>query len=325
MDSLLNSIDRINEESVDHSTLLNEDHYKTIFNNSAIAITVTDASENIVIWNKFAEILLEMDYNDLFRKPVKQLYPEQEWQRIRSENIRQKGMHHHMETRVITKKGEIIEVDLSISVLNDSQGKVRGSIGIIRDISETKRNERALQESMELSRGMIETAATAIFRLNEGRFAFVNPVMEEVTGYTCEELTQMSRLELIHPAYREKAQNYISNIAVGALNAPTEFRIIRKDLETTWVSERLTVIASKDREQILGNWMDITEWKIAEEVSRYHSRQTELLLKVGSTVGQTLNLRDIIENFLDSISQMLEGRPVAEPCFRAWYCLSQLN
>ncbi|MCJ7521585.1 MAG: PAS domain S-box protein, partial [Dehalococcoidia bacterium] len=74
-----------------------EKNYGTIFENSSIAITLADDNENIVFWNKFAETLLGMDRDDLYMKPVSSLYPEAEWRRIRSQNVRKKGMQHHLE------------------------------------------------------------------------------------------------------------------------------------------------------------------------------------------------------------------------------------
>jgi PAS domain-containing protein len=59
--------------------LLTEENYRTIFDNSAVAITVTDEDENIVFWNKCAEALLRMDGDDLYMRPVRSLYPEEEW------------------------------------------------------------------------------------------------------------------------------------------------------------------------------------------------------------------------------------------------------
>lgn len=113
---------------------LAEERYRTIFENSAVAITVTDENENIVSWNKFAEVLLGMDRSDLYMKPVRSLYPEEEWGRIRSQNVRQKGMQHHFETRIIRRNQEIIDAALSLSVLKGPGGKVTGSIGVIADM-----------------------------------------------------------------------------------------------------------------------------------------------------------------------------------------------
>lgn len=293
------------------SNLLTEENYRYILDNSALAITVIDSNENIVVWNKCAETLLGWKPDELLLKPVADLYPPDEWSKIREASIRQKSVNRQIETRIITKNGQIIEVDLYIGVLKSPDGSVQGSVGIIQDISERKKAERDLQESIELSRGMVETAASAIFLIENGRFTFQNQVMEDITGYSSDELSKINRLDLINPDFKEDAQHSILNVSDQRSNDPTVFRIIRKDMETTWVSERLMLISYKGKDQILGNWMDITEWKIAEEVTKHHARQTELLLRVGSKVGQSLNPRNIVENFLDNFSEMLEDRPAA--------------
>ena len=126
-----------------------EEIYKVVFENSAVAITVTDENEQILFWNKYAEDLLNMREEDLYLKPISSLYPHEEWRKIRSENVRQKGMQHHLETRILRKNSEPLDVDISISVLKDNEGRVIGSIGIIKDISEKKEAERRLSSIME--------------------------------------------------------------------------------------------------------------------------------------------------------------------------------
>ncbi|MEE9401168.1 MAG: PAS domain S-box protein, partial [Dehalococcoidia bacterium] len=136
-----------------------EENYRTIFENTAVAITVADENENIVYWNKFAAVLLGMDKDDLYMKPVSSLYPEAEWREIRSQNVRQKGMQHHLETRIVRKNQQIIDVDLSLSVLKGPDGKVTGSIGIMADITERKTARQQLQMVEENYRTIFENTA----------------------------------------------------------------------------------------------------------------------------------------------------------------------
>ncbi|MHC4511685.1 MAG: sensor histidine kinase, partial [Planctomycetota bacterium] len=116
-----------------------EDRYRTIFENSAVAITMADEQERLISWNRFTETFLGMSREDLYLRPVESLYTVEEWKRIRACNVRQKGMQHHLETRMIRKDGRVLDVDVSLTVLKDSEGKATGSIGVIRDISERKR------------------------------------------------------------------------------------------------------------------------------------------------------------------------------------------
>ena len=95
---------------------LAEEKYRMIFENSAVAITMVDKQERLISWNKFTEDLLDMGREDLHLRQASSLYPPDEWEKIKIYNVRQKGMQHHLETRMIKKDGRIIEVDISLSV-----------------------------------------------------------------------------------------------------------------------------------------------------------------------------------------------------------------
>ncbi len=136
------AVDDITErKKAEQKLLLVEDRYRTIFENSAVAITMADEQERLISWNRFTETLLNMGSEDLCLRPVKSLYPVEDWERIRACNVRQKGMQHHLETRMIRKDGSLIDVDISLSVLKGPGGETTGSIGVIRDITERKRAE----------------------------------------------------------------------------------------------------------------------------------------------------------------------------------------
>jgi two-component system, LuxR family, sensor kinase FixL len=140
-----------------------ENRYRTIFENSAVAITMADDRERLVSWNRFTETLLDMNTEDLYLRPVQSLYPVEEWTRIRACNVRQKGMQHHLETRMVKKDGRLMDVDISLSVMRNSEGEATGSIGVIRDISERKQAElkqtRLLKEVENINRELNDFAS----------------------------------------------------------------------------------------------------------------------------------------------------------------------
>ncbi|MBN2590292.1 MAG: PAS domain S-box protein [Sedimentisphaerales bacterium] len=154
------AVDDINErKNAEQERRLAEEKYRTIFQNSAVAITMADEQERIVSWNKFAENLLGMDYEDLYLKPLKSLYPSEEWERIRNFRVREKGMQHSLETKLTTKDGRVIDVNVSLSVLKNENEETIGSIGVITDITERKQAEEKLKETMELKSQFISTVS----------------------------------------------------------------------------------------------------------------------------------------------------------------------
>ena len=93
MRSIRYALERKKAESQLQAT---EQRYRTIFENSAVAIMMVDKEERLVSWNKFTEELLDMEREDLLGRSIETLYPSAEWERIRSLSIRQKGMQHHL-------------------------------------------------------------------------------------------------------------------------------------------------------------------------------------------------------------------------------------
>jgi PAS domain S-box-containing protein len=159
-----------------------EEKYKTIFENSAVAIMLTDENEKIISWNQYTEKMLGYCKEDLFSKNVETLYPPEEWNKIRSENIRQKGMQHHLETKIITKNNKLIDVDLSISVLKDYRGNITGSIGIIKDISEQKRIEEELVNSKNKFREIFDATSDFLLYLEKGKIIDINQTALQLIG-----------------------------------------------------------------------------------------------------------------------------------------------
>ncbi|MEM0466122.1 MAG: PAS domain-containing sensor histidine kinase [Candidatus Thermoplasmatota archaeon] len=185
-----------------------EEKYRTIFENSAVAITLTDAQERIISWNKYTEYLLNMDKEDLFMKPVSSLYPPEEWQKIRSQNIRQKGMQHHLETKIIRKDNQIFDVALSLSVLKNHQGEIIGSIGVLKDITVQKRMKEALELSEKRFKNLYEKAPVPYHTLSpEGIITDVNEKWCQILGYSKEEVVGKSIFDFIDKTEQESARN----------------------------------------------------------------------------------------------------------------------
>ncbi len=248
-----------------------EENYRTIFENSAVAITVADENENIISWNKFAEVLLGLDKDDLYMRPVSSLYPEAEWRTIRSQNVRRKGLQHHLETKIIAKNQEIIDVDLSLTVLKGPDGKVSGSIGIIADITERKRAEEAVLEGEERFRLLVENSLDAIAILNEdGTIRYESPSFERVLGYRPEDHIGKNPFEFVHPDDVPDAARAFSQLMQNpGANLHEEVRVWHRD--GSWRTLEVVGQNLLDNPAVAGivaNLRDITEHKRVEEALR---------------------------------------------------------
>jgi len=131
-----------------------KDYLKSLIDNSADAIVISDIYGIITSWNKGAEIIYGFKQDEVtgkFLPMIPQFLIEEEKAFI--EKIKQKETLRNVETIRQTKNGRLIEVSLTLSPILDSAGKVTGISGISRDISEKKMVEKELvRKNQELSR-----------------------------------------------------------------------------------------------------------------------------------------------------------------------------
>ncbi|GEM_PF-530107 len=122
---------------------------------SADAIVGLDENHNIVSWNIGAENLFGHRAKEIMDKPLSILWPEHgkiedELERI-SQLVQKEGSISNYESEMSTRGGDHILVNLTISLLRDKLGKVRGYSVIVRDVTEQKALEQQVIHAEKLA------------------------------------------------------------------------------------------------------------------------------------------------------------------------------
>jgi len=241
--------------------------FKIVFEHSPSAITVTDSKELIVAWNPMAEKMLYMTKADLFNKPVSSLYPPKEWKRIRSLNIRHRGMHSNIDTKVVCKDGSLLEVSASISVLKDSKGHVIGSIGILNDVTRQKLAEHQLRESQNKLRIILDNSAAAITMTDEKeQIISWNSYAQKLFGMSAHDLLCRPVSSLYPPEEWKIIRSM--NIRQSGFKHHVETKVIRKDGSIIDVDLSVNILKDEQGKVIgsVGMLQDITERKRSDEL-----------------------------------------------------------
>lgn len=165
------------------------------------------------------------------------------------------------------------------------------------DITERKKVEEALSESLERYRALTECASVGIWQLDgESRSVYTNPAMRGILGFeTNEELTGSYYLSYFSPESRERVEAEHTKRSAG-FSSTYEAEFLRKD-----GSRREVIISAapyKDSRGLfkgtIGTFIDVTEKKRAEALLREAeelSRRRELLLR-----EQNEGLLDLVVN-----------------------------
>ena len=187
-----------------------------------------------------------------------------------------------LETVCTRQDGSSRDVLVSISPISDEQGKSVSASAIVRDITDRKGAERALQESEERFRSLFENATVGIYRTTpEGRIIMANPALVRMLGYG--NFQELAALNLEKNGYHP---SYPRELFREQMNQEGTIR----GLEAAWTKRNGSVIFLRESGRTIrgeqgevlyydGIVEDITEHRQAEEAMRASEQRYRLLFE----------------------------------------------
>lgn len=172
-----------------------------------------------------------------------------------------------MDYEIIRTDGTIRNLELSASLIRNTEGEPIGYRGIVRDITERTQAITALRESEERSRILSEQSPNMIFINKGGRIIYANSKCEEMMGYTKEEFyaPEFDFLSLIAPeSVKTVSENYARHQR-GEDVPPYEYTLITKEGKRIHGLHTTRIIEFDGGPAILGIIADISARKAAEE------------------------------------------------------------
>lgn len=173
-----------------------EEKYRSIYENSNIAILLTEPNGQILSANKFACKLFDQTEEDLCKLGRSGLVDISDPRLITLLEERKNNGYATGELTLLKKGGIEFQVELSTVIFKDKDGQQRTSM-VIRDLTEHKLAEEALQESQGLYHSLVNHVPAGIFRKDsQGRYIFVNALFCQLKGIREDEILGKTTQEL---------------------------------------------------------------------------------------------------------------------------------
>jgi chemotaxis family two-component system sensor kinase Cph1 len=146
--------------------------------------------------------------------------------------------------------------------------------GLRTHLREREKAENLLAESQENYSTLVESSLTGIYIIQDGIIKFANNRVAEVYGYSKDDLIGMDALRVVHPDDRELVKGIREKrLKREAVPSEYEARGIRKDGATIWVQRRIALCEYGGRPAILGNVLDVTALKRAQDESEARAKE----------------------------------------------------
>ena len=188
-----------------------------------------------------------------------------------------------LEIEMKRKDGTKVWTDTRMSFIRGPDGRPAEIMGVVRDVTERKRVE-------ELFMILSSNSPVGIYIVREGKFALLNPRCHILTGYNEEELLGTECLRLVVPEDRETVRANAVKMLKGERFSPYEYRYVTKDGKTRWAMEKVAAVQHRGEPAVLGNFMDITERKVAEDALRDSEKRYRLVAENVTDVIFTMDM-----------------------------------
>lgn len=216
-----------------------------------IGVTLTDPNGKILYTNPAEAKMHGYRVEELIGKHAKILAPKKLWDnRQKEDGHKIEDMKNWKRESVnVRKNGTTFPVQLVSNSIKDSSGKSIGIVTISEDISQRKRSEAILRESMQRFRAIVENAEAIVYAIDpDCILTYVSPKWEQYLGYAIPEVEGKSLKAFLHPEEADLCDDlFLRGHKDSELDhVNIEHRLRHKNGEWRWFTVSISSVSNAD-------------------------------------------------------------------------------
>ena len=304
-----------------------EEHFRSVADYASEAIVTINAHGRIVFWNKAAKTIFGYSQNEVLGKFVTKLVPkglrknhQEGMGRILSGQSNLAG--RALEFVGLRKDGSEFPLEFSFSAWKAK--KEVFFTGIMRDIRERKKAEKALKLSEAKFRTLFENVPAGVYQTSpDGKIITANPMLVRMLGY--DSLRELLTIDVGRDLYIEKEDRgtWQRELERKGELRNAELVLKRRDGQKLVVLENSHVVRDEQGKVLYyeGTLTDVTEKKLLEErlsaLNRY-SGKLNTANSLQEIYGLTLDVVERILGFEYALFTVIERGSLKAACQRGY-------
>jgi PAS domain S-box-containing protein len=305
-------LEKLRRQAASERTLHTERErlFSAVVESSNDAIITKSLDGTITAWNRAAERLFGFVSIEAVGRPIDIIVPPDRRIEVRT-ILEQAGRGERIkdyETVRTHKDGRTVDVLLSISPIRSASGEIVGVSKIARDITDSKRTQKALNQEIEERQRIFETSHDLIFVTDsKGNFIQVSPSAKVILGYDPAEMIGNSAIHFIHPDDLESTRNEMRAARLGKQLRNFETRYVHKDGQAVTLNWTGTWSEPVKRHFFIGR--DLTEKQAAEAQLRHIQKMDAIGQLTGGVAHDFNNILTVITGTIGILEESVADRP----------------
>lgn len=280
-------------KNAENALQASEGKYRRLHDTMRDAFVQVNLAGRIVDFNTAYEALLGYTADEILRLHYTDITPER-WHaaeaRIIEEQVLARGYSDIYVKEYRRKDGTEFPIELRTVLLLDEEGRPSAMWAIVRDISERLQAEKALRDSEQKYRLIVETAQEGVWVIDsESRTTFVNQRMAAMLGYGVDEMLGESLFHFMDDEGRQLAAWNVERRQQG-IREQVDFKFRHKNGSDVWtmIDTNPMIGPTGDYLGALAMITDITERRRLDEERRrleQQLQQSQRLESLGMLAG----------------------------------------
>jgi two-component system, cell cycle sensor histidine kinase and response regulator CckA len=306
-------------EQAELSARKSENRFRQLIEHSPMGISVTDMAGEVEYLNKKFIQTFGYTMQDIptIQHWLQLAYPDpghadrvrSEWVRTTREALEKGAEAEPKEREVRCKDGTIRVIDFRKTVID---GRV---IHTLLDITDHKRQEKALRESEQMFRLFSEQSLMSVAILQDGIYKYANRAMSDLCEYSTQEILTWGAeefLAVVHPDDRSLVMEQARLKQMGDPRQRTQysFRIVAKSGRAKWVEIYSKTVQFRNRGANLLTMIDVTGRKQAEK-QLLQSQKMEAIGTLAGGIAHDFN--NLLQAVLGYTDLLLMRRDQSDP------------
>ena len=313
------------QKRVEQELRVSEERWRRMFEHSPTAMVMVGTDRRFFAANPAFLRMFGSDESEFRQMTPLDFSFEEDWERTRSilARLLDRGAQTgRIEKRYRRSNGEVIWGEANLFRVPATENSPAFVTSMVVDITERKRVEESLRASETRWRSIFEHSVVGVGTTDRNRrYLSANPALQDMLGYSEEELRGLTLAEVTHPDDRDATDRGLDAVWERRQESyHIEKRMIRKDGGVIWVNVTAAPVPATESnpEFLPAIVVNITEQKRAEEALRVS--RVEL-----TRVSRLTTMGELTASIAHEVNQPLAAIVASGNACRRWLAGAEPN